>query len=211
MKDEYLDKQRLASALHILRDPQSMKYLELCRMEGLTTAFMRLQAATSLLDGGQTEEFKKYCEEHKDDFINIPRGCKGDNCRGCKPGRRVCCAHHKVPGQVDYERIYQLRPHKRGKAKQRFPLITELEAECCNCYAINGMDQIDIAGYLTCLGYFGSITKNSVTKSIQRARKRYDIPAKRAKPKNIIPYNDVYMADERAERDSSKWGIKRKF
>lgn len=212
MKHEYLDKQRLKAALHILRNPQSMEYLQRCRIEGKTSAFIRLQIATSLFDDEQADKFAKHCEEHKNDFIDIPRSCKGEKiCRGCRVGKRVCCAYYKVAGLTDYIRVYQLSPHKRGKAKQFYPLLTERESECCCCYVGIGMDQDDIAGYLTCLGYFGTVTKNSVTKSIQRARKKgYDV-TKRTKPKSMIRFNDAYMADERAERSPGIWGIVRKF
>lgn len=212
MKHEYLDKERLKAALHILHDQQSMVYLQRCRIEGKTSAFIRLQIATSLFDNEQANEFAKHCEEHKNDFINIPRSCKGEKiCRGCRVGKRVCCAYHKVAGLVDYIRVYQLSPHKRGRAKRLNPMLTELEAECCVCYVSIGMDQDDIAGYLTCLGYFGPVTKNSVTKSIQRARGKGYYVTKRTKPKNMIRFNDAYMADERAERSPGKWGIVRKF
>ncbi len=123
MIHEYLDKMRLSFALHILRNSQSMEYLRLYRMEGKTSAFMRLQIATSLFNDKQADEFERYCVEHKDDFIDIPPRCKGEICRGCRVGRRVCCSYHKVPGVADYMRIYQLDSYKRGRAKQLFPML----------------------------------------------------------------------------------------
>lgn len=205
----YHDKEKLKAALHILRDQQSMEYLRLYRVEGKASVWVRLQIAVSLLDEAQTDVFEQYCIDHKDDFIDIPPKCKGGNCHGCRIGRRVGCAHREVPGVADYMRIYQLDPYKRGKAKQLFPMLTEIEANCCYYYCVKGLDQIDIAGYLTQLGHLGPITKNSVTKSVQRAKEKGLNTTKIAKLP-IIRFGDTYITSEQ-ERDKSKWAIREKF
>lgn len=81
------------------------------------------------------------------------------------------------------------------RIKDFFPILTELEAEACSCYINEDMIQAQIATYLTSLKYLGSVSKNSVTQAIGRARaKGFYVPKKRFRgPGKMVRYNPDWM------------------
>ncbi len=79
-------------------------------------------------------------------------------------------------------------------APQLFPLLTELEAECCDCYANEGMTQRDTATHLTSLKYLGSVTTNAVAQAIRRARGKGAICRRGRCPSKMLRFNDVWMS-----------------
>ena len=79
--------------------------------------------------------------------------------------------------------------------KDFFPILTELEAECCDLFINSDMIQIDIAKYLTSLKDLGLVTKSSVQKAIARARgKLFYVPKKCFRgPGKMVRYNPTWM------------------
>lgn len=83
----------------------------------------------------------------------------------------------------------------RKTAPQLFPLLTELEAECCSRYINDGMLQADIAVRLTSLKYFDIVKKSTVASAISRAKaKGFYVPSKRFRgPGKMLRFDERWM------------------
>ncbi len=101
----------------------------------------------------------------------------------------------------------------RKVAPSLFPLLTELEAECCDCYINEGMIQANVAIYLTSLKYLGPVTKGTVASAIARARaKGFHVMAKRFRgPGKMLRFDNLWMSERTKHGARHHGDIKQRF
>ena len=188
---------------------------------------------------------KKYCVvcntwKPQDAFDNYPSTIidASDWCRECMSKRDISprgeeiirCCHHDFGycwTQKEAAEELGLSPATisselakvRKVAPSLFPLLTELEAECCDRYINDGMIQADIAIYLTSLkdengnNYLGTVTKGTVASAIARARaKGFYVMAKRFRgPGKMLRFDDLWMSERTKHGARHHGDIRRKF